>query len=61
MLTFDDGLKSVYRYALPILRNNRQQATYLLFLRGLKHSHKNGQRMTQFMNKQEIKIAETFN
>ncbi|WP_285089892.1 polysaccharide deacetylase family protein, partial [Escherichia coli] len=26
-LTFDDGLKSVYRYAYPILKQNDQKAT----------------------------------
>ncbi|SFU76959.1 polysaccharide deacetylase family protein [Xenorhabdus koppenhoeferi] len=29
-LTFDDGLKSVYRYAYPILKNNNQKATFFI-------------------------------
>nr|WP_319929587.1 polysaccharide deacetylase family protein [Xenorhabdus sp. 12] len=29
-LTFDDGLKSVYRYAYPILKENSQKATFFI-------------------------------
>nr|WP_244590681.1 polysaccharide deacetylase family protein [Xenorhabdus mauleonii] len=29
-LTFDDGLKSVYRYAYPILKENGQKATFFI-------------------------------
>ncbi|EPG7577315.1 polysaccharide deacetylase family protein [Providencia rettgeri] len=56
VLTFDDGLKSVYRYALPILRHNRQQATLFIISSRIKTQPQKWSADTlQFMSKQEIK------
>ncbi|KGI83578.1 xylanase, partial [Exiguobacterium mexicanum] len=59
VLTFDDGLKSVYRYALPILRQNHQQATLFVISSRVKtHPEKWSADSLQFMSKQEIKDSQ---
>lgn len=59
VLTFDDGLKSVYRYAYPILKNNQQQATLFVISSRIKTVP---QKWTpdglQFMSKHEIKASQ---
>ncbi|SUC36944.1 Poly-beta-1,6-N-acetyl-D-glucosamine N-deacetylase precursor [Providencia rustigianii] len=58
-LTFDDGLKSVYRYALPILRNNQQQATLFVISSRVKTKPQQwNPDSLQFMCKQEIKDSQ---
>ncbi|AYA42545.1 polysaccharide deacetylase family protein [Xenorhabdus nematophila] len=37
-LTFDDGLKSVYRYAYPILKENNQKATFFIISSRIKRN-----------------------
>lgn len=59
VLTFDDGLKSVYRYALPILRHNQQQATLFVISSRIKtQPQKWSADSLQFMSKQEIKDSQ---
>lgn len=59
VLTFDDGLKSVYRYALPILRDNQQQATLFVISSRIKtQPQKWDPDSLQFMSKQEIKESQ---
>ncbi|WP_273802822.1 polysaccharide deacetylase family protein [Providencia rettgeri] len=59
VLTFDDGLKSVYRYALPILRDNQQQATLFVISSRIKtQPQKWSADSLQFMSKQEIKNSQ---
>ncbi|GAB1437375.1 polysaccharide deacetylase family protein [Providencia sp.] len=59
VLTFDDGLKSVYRYALPILRHNQQQATLFVISSRIKtQPQKWSPDGLQFMSKQEIKNSQ---
>ncbi|HHR6138751.1 TPA: polysaccharide deacetylase family protein [Providencia alcalifaciens] len=59
VLTFDDGLKSVYRYALPILRENQQQATLFVISSRIKtQPQKWDPDSLQFMSKQEIKESQ---
>ncbi|EML1935968.1 polysaccharide deacetylase family protein [Providencia sp. 21OH12SH02B-Prov] len=56
VLTFDDGLKSVYRYAYPILKHNQQQATLFVISSRIKMTpQKWSADGLQFMSKQEIK------
>ncbi|SQH15028.1 polysaccharide deacetylase family protein [Providencia heimbachae] len=60
VLTFDDGLKSVYRYALPILKHNEQQATLFVISSRIKiHPQKWSADSLQFMSKQEIKDSQS--
>lgn len=59
VLTFDDGLKSVYRYALPVLRHNQQQATLFVISSRIKtQPQKWSADSLQFMSKQEIKNSQ---
>lgn len=59
VLTFDDGLKSVYRYAYPILKNNQQQATLFVISSRIKTvPQKWAPDGLQFMSKQEIKDSQ---
>ncbi|HGN1704482.1 TPA: polysaccharide deacetylase family protein [Providencia rettgeri] len=59
VLTFDDGLKSVYRYALPVLRYNQQQATLFVISSRVKtQPQKWSADALQFMSKQEIKNSQ---
>ncbi|HBO24544.1 MULTISPECIES: polysaccharide deacetylase family protein [unclassified Providencia] len=59
VLTFDDGLKSVHRYALPILRHNKQQATLFVISSRIKTKPQNWSADTlQFMTKKEIKESQ---
>lgn len=59
VLTFDDGLKSVYRYAYPILKNNHQQATLFVISSRIKSvPQKWSADGLQFMSKQEIKSSQ---
>lgn len=59
VLTFDDGLKSVYRYAYPILKQNQQQAALFVISSRIKSQPQkwlaDG---LQFMSKQEIKDSQ---
>ena len=59
VLTFDDGLKSVHRYALPILRHNKQQATLFVISSRIKTKPQNWSADSlQFMTKKEIKESQ---
>lgn len=55
VLTFDDGLKSVYRYAYPVLQHNQQQATLFVISSRIKtQPQKWFADGLQFMSEQEI-------
>ncbi|EKT60323.1 polysaccharide deacetylase family protein [Providencia sneebia] len=59
VVTFDDGLKSVYRYAYPILKQNQQQATLFVISSRIKTvPQKWFADGLQFMSKQEIKDSQ---
>ena len=59
VLTFDDGLKSVHRYALPILRHNQQKATLFVISSRVKaRPQRWAADSLQFMSKQEIKDSQ---
>lgn len=56
VLTFDDGLKSVYRYAYPILKKYGQQATAFIISSRVKHNPQPWDANSlQFMSISEIK------
>ncbi|MDX7992130.1 polysaccharide deacetylase family protein [Xenorhabdus sp. psl] len=54
-LTFDDGLKSVYRYAYPILKENGQKATlFVISSRIKRHPQKWDPNSLQFLSLSEL-------
>ncbi|WP_099140835.1 polysaccharide deacetylase family protein [Xenorhabdus kozodoii] len=54
-LTFDDGLKSVYRYAYPILQKNGQKATlFIISSRIKRHPQKWNPNTLQFLSLPEL-------
>nr|WP_244590185.1 polysaccharide deacetylase family protein [Xenorhabdus innexi] len=54
-LTFDDGLKSVYRYAYPILKKNEQKATlFVISSRIKRHPQKWNPNNLQFLSINEL-------
>ncbi|OKP02780.1 polysaccharide deacetylase family protein [Xenorhabdus eapokensis] len=54
-LTFDDGLKSVYRYAYPILKENGQKATlFIISSRIKRHPQKWDPNTLQFLSLPEL-------
>ncbi|WP_340611542.1 polysaccharide deacetylase family protein [Xenorhabdus bharatensis] len=54
-LTFDDGLKSVYRYAYPILKKNGQEATlFIISSRIKRHPQKWNPNNLQFLSLNEL-------
>lgn len=54
-LTFDDGLKSVYRYAYPILKENKQKATFFIISSRIKrHPQKWNPDSLQFTSLSEL-------
>nr|WP_244186122.1 polysaccharide deacetylase family protein [Xenorhabdus ishibashii] len=54
-LTFDDGLKSVYRYAYPILQENGQKATlFIISSRVKRHPQKWEPDSLQFLSLSEL-------
>lgn len=56
VLTFDDGLKSVYRYAYPILKKYGQQATAFIISSRVKHNPQAWDASSlQFMSISELK------
>jgi peptidoglycan/xylan/chitin deacetylase (PgdA/CDA1 family) len=55
VLTFDDGLKSVYKYAYPVLKKNKQQATFFIITSRIKrHPQKWDPNSLQFLSVPEL-------
>lgn len=59
-LTFDDGLKSVYRYAYPILKKNGQRATaFIISSRIKRHPQPWNPNGLQFMSLAELRTIQS--
>ncbi|GAB4593133.1 polysaccharide deacetylase family protein [Edwardsiella tarda] len=59
-LTFDDGLKSVYRYAYPILKKNGQRATaFIVSSRIKRHPQPWNPNGLQFMSLSELRAIQS--